>query len=215
MLLVTGGHDFETNQFLSMFRANPEVSVRHVVYPEAQTWFASEKAGEYDVLVFYDMWPEISAEARKDLLARIADGKGMVALHHTLAANQKWAGYADLVGGKYHTEKWSKDGVEQPASTYLHDVDFRVRILDPEHPVTRGLKDFEIHDETYGGFEVRPGVHPLLGTDEKTSGPVIGWAHEKGKSRIVYVQLGHDHHAFQNANYRRIVAQAIRWTARR
>jgi type 1 glutamine amidotransferase len=31
----------------------------------------------------------------------------------------------------------------------------------------------------------------------------------------VYLQLGHDHWAYENPNYRELVARAIRWVARR
>ena len=44
-------------------------------------------------------------------------------------------------------------GTEKPASTYKHDVDFKVHVEDPNHPVTHGIKDFAIHDETYGKID--------------------------------------------------------------
>ena len=34
-------------------------------------------------------------------------------------------------------------------------------------------------------------------------------------SRVVYLQLSHDHKAYENPNYQKLVAQAIRWTAKR
>ena len=34
-----------------------------------------------------------------------------------------------------------------------------------------------------------------------------------GKSRVAFVQLGHDHFAYENPSYRKLVAQAIQWTA--
>jgi hypothetical protein len=40
---------------------------------------------------------------------------------------------------------------------------------------------------------------------------VIGWAKTNGLSRWVYVQLGHDHHAYANPHYRQLVQQAIQW----
>jgi uncharacterized protein len=213
VLLVTGGHDFQTNQFLAMFAADPGVSVRQVNHPRAHEWFRAARASEYDVMVFYDMWQEIGPEARRDLLERVREGKGLVALHHALASYQDWDDYARLIGGRYHLAKRIENGVEIPGSTYLHDVTFQVRIAAPDHPVTRGIRDFTIHDETYGGFEVKAGVTPLLETDEQTSGPILAWARQEVRGRVVYLQLGHDHHAYEHPAFRQLVAQAIRWVA--
>jgi len=88
-----------------------------------------------------------------------------------------------------------------------------VRVVDPQHPVTQGLTDFVIHDETYGGYEVLPRAVPLLTTDHPESSPVLAWAGVWGRSRVVSIQLGHDHFAYENPNYRKLVSQAIRWVA--
>jgi uncharacterized protein len=213
VLLVHGGHDFETNQFLQVFRDNPKISFTTVEHPKAQEWFRPERAGDYDVLVFYDMWHTISEQGKADLVSLLKAGKPLVALHHTLAAFQKWDEYANIIGGRYHQAKWSQGGVEKPASTYEHDVDFTVRVSDPNHPVTRGIRDFRIHDEVYGGFEVKPESHILLTTDEPKNGRDLGWWKTYGQARIVYLQLGHDHQAYENPNYRKLVAQAIDWAA--
>jgi type 1 glutamine amidotransferase len=215
LLLVTGGHDYETNQFRQVFQDDPGVSVQAVAHPQAHAWFKAGAASGYDTIVLYDMWAEISPDSQKDLVDRLQEGKGLLALHHCLGSYQKWDEYARIVGGRYHLQKYTVDGVEKPGSTYKHDVRFKVRIAPGNHPVTQGLADFEILDETYGGFEVRPGVTPLLTTDEPTSGPTIGWTHTYGKARVVYLELGHDHAAYENPNYRRLVSQAIRWVSPR
>lgn len=215
VLLITGGHDFEREPFFKVFQDNPGITFEAVEHPQAQARWKADAARQYDVIVLYDMWQPITDEAKADFLARLKEGKGLVALHHCLASYQDWPAYAEIIGGKYRLAKTVVNGVEKPGSTYRHDVDFTVRIADPRHPVTRGLKDFAIHDETYGGFDVSPRSHVLLTTDAPTSGPAIGWAKTYGKARVVYLQLGHDHQAYENSNYRKLVAQAIRWTARR
>jgi uncharacterized protein len=215
VLVIYGGHDFETNQFLRVFEENGDITFKTAVYPQAQALFKAEAARDYDVLVFYDMWPELSEEAKADLTNRLREGKGLLAMHHCLASFQKWDEYRNIIGGRYHTQKWTDHGVEKPGSTYQHDVDFKVNVADPDHFITRGVKDFTIHDEVYGGFEVLPEVHVLLTTDEPKNGHNVAWAKSYGAARIVYLQLGHDHQAYENANYRRLVKQAIQWVARR
>ena len=83
--------------------------------------------------------------------------------------------------------------------------------MNHEHPVTDGLDDFIIHDEVYGGFNVLPTVQPLLSTDHPESGKVIAWTNNYGKSRIIYIQLGHDHNSYRDPNYRRLIQQSIEW----
>ncbi len=79
------------------------------------------------------------------------------------------------------------------------------------HPVTAGLSDFELFDETYKGFYVEPGVTPLLLTDDPTSNPVIGWTKQYGKARVVTLQSGHDVPTFENSDFRRLLKQSIEW----
>src|ERR1041384_5397666 len=99
VLLVHGGHDFETNQFFQVFRDNPEITFTPVQHPKAQAWFKPDRAREYDVLVFYDMWQDISEEAKTDLVSLIKGGKPLVALHHSLGSYQKWDEDANIIGG--------------------------------------------------------------------------------------------------------------------
>ena len=212
VLVVTGGHDYERAPFEQMFRSFDDMECRFVEHPQALDWFKAENAGKYDVVVLYDMWKNISPDAQKDFTALFKSGKGLVALHHCLAGYQNWDEYKGIIGGKYHEGKWTQNGVEKPANTYKHDVNFTVQITDPNHSVTKGLKDFEILDETYGGFEVLPSSKPLLTTTEPTSGKTIAWTSDYGKTHAVYIALGHDHNAYENPNYRALVSQSIRWT---
>jgi len=91
-----------------------------------------------------------------------------------------------------------RDGVRKERSKWLHDVTFPVRVADRNHPVTRGIADFEIHDETYILFDVHAGVTVLLTTDAPTSQPTLAWAKTYEAARVVYLQLGHDHLAYEN-----------------
>jgi len=198
-----------------LFKENPEISYRAAEHPRAQELLSANGAGQFDVLVLYDMHQEISDEAKADFLARLNEGKGLVVLHHAVADYQKWPDYARVIGARYYLEKTVVDGVEKARSVYQHDMNFTVHVADPSHPVTMGVKDFEIHDETYNLFDVAADCHPLLTTEEPKSNKIIGWSKTYGKARIVYLQSGHDHFAYENPNYQKILAQAIRWTAKK
>ena len=212
VLIVTGGHEFEKASFFKMFEENPKITVKAVEHPNAYEWFKPEHAGDYDVILLYDMCQNLPPEAQTNLLALLKSGKGLVALHHSLCSYQDWPEYEKIIGGKYHLAKWSDAAGEKPASTYKHGVDFMVKVSAAPHPVTRGLKDFAIHDETYGLTTVTADVLPLLSTDETTSGRTLAWAKSYEKARVVYCALGHDHTAYENPSLRQFIAQAIEWT---
>jgi type 1 glutamine amidotransferase len=107
------------------------------------------------------------------------------------------------------------DGVEKPRSAFKHGMHFKIHIADTDHPVTLGVKDFDMHDEVYKWFDVYPESPPLLTTDEPESNKVIGWTKTYEAARVVYLQSGHDHFAYENPNYQRLLRQAIRWAAKR
>jgi hypothetical protein len=128
------------------------------------------------------------------------------------ASYQDWGEFERIIGGKYHLEE-SKD---HKTSSYKHDVDFKIEIVEKSssHPIVQGMEDFEIHDEVYGNFTVRKHVKPLLTTNHPESSPIVGWCHQYKNARIVYLQPGHDHHAYENENYRKLVHRAIKWVGR-
>lgn len=215
VLVVTGGHDFQEAPFWQVFKDNPEITFRAVAHTNAHAELTPEAAVAYDVVVLYDMWQPITPVARSNFLAVLRAGKGLVATHHCLAGYQDWDDYRRLIGGRYYLKDTTVDGKLWKGSTYAHDQRIKVKIADRAHPVTRGVSDFEIEDETYGDFEVLPDCHPLLTTDHPDNTPTICWWRREGASRVVYLQLGHDRKAFENPNYRRLLANAIWWTGGR
>ena len=57
---------------------------------------------------------------------------------------------------------------------------------------------------------------PLLTTNASGSDKMVGWAHTYRKGRAVYIQAGHGPTILQpqhesHTQYRRLLAQAIRW----
>ena len=212
VLVVTGGHDYDTVAFSDMLTdLGNEFTFEFVGFPEAFTMFLPENRNNYDVLVFYHMWQTITDEHKETLSSCIREGKPLVALHHSICAFDGWEEYIRIIGGKYFHVPTVVEGVEYPVSSYEHDRKITLSTVDPNHPVTKSLRDFELFDETYRGFYVSPDVTPLLRTSDPTSTPVIGWAYHYGKARVVTIQSGHDAPTFQNENYRRLLRQALLW----
>ncbi|MDP4222991.1 MAG: ThuA domain-containing protein [Bacteroidota bacterium] len=214
ILVITGGHDYKVEQFNQMLSSlAPQITYQVMELPAAFEMFKPENRNKYDVLVFYHMWQTITDEQAKDFEDCIRNGKPVVALHHSICAFDDWPEYWDMIGGKYFHKPTMFNGKEYAACSYLHDLHFNVKVADKKHPVTKGVNDFPIFDETYKGYYVAKDVTPLLTTDEPSSEPVIGWAKTYGRSRIVVLQSGHDVPTFENPNFRRLLKQSIEWVS--
>jgi type 1 glutamine amidotransferase len=210
VLVITGGHDYKKEQFNQMFESlSPSVSYKIAELPEAYRMFLPEKRNEYDVLVFYHMWQKITDEQAKTFADCIRKGKPVVALHHSICAYDDWPEYWNIIGGKYFHKETMFNGKTYKPCSYIHDLHFNVKVAG-KHPVTQGVNDFPIFDETYKGY-IADGVTPLLTTDEPSSTPVIGWTKKYGKAEIVVLQSGHDVPTFENENFRKLLKQAIEW----
>ena len=216
VLVVTGGHDFEQKEFYGLFDSIPDVTTNEINYPQAAIALKPDLADKFDVVVFYDMWAQgISPEQQQAFVQLLNRGIGVVALHHTLGAHQAWPEYAKIIGGKFHLAERTVDGQTLPISGYDHGQDMQVHVEDSDHPITRGLKDFQIHDETYNKYDTDPNAQVLLTTKHPKSDRELMWAKTYSNSRVVYLQLGHDHLAYENPSYRTLIARSIRWTAGR
>lgn len=214
-LIITGGHGFEQQPFFDVFKSNPGISFVHAAHAKTNaTAWERDDILNHDVVVLYDM-PRTITDAQKAKFLSIFDkGIGLVVLHHALVSYQDWRDYERIIGGRY-PENPAKAGVVTTEVGYEHDVDVPVKIVAKEHPISSGLSDFVIHDEIYWGFRVGKDVRPLVTTTHPKSGKPLAWTRAEGKSRVVYIQLGHGPSAYQNPNYRRLLAQSIRWAAQR
>jgi hypothetical protein len=212
LLVVTGGHDYKIAEFNQMLSSlGEDITYQISELPAAYEMFLPENRNKYDVVVLYHMWQEITDVQANMFSECIRKGKPLIVLHHSICAYDDWPEYTNMIGGRYFHKPSIINGKEYPASSYIHDLHFKVRIVNPDNPVTKGISDFEIFDETYKGFYVEEDVTPLLTTDEPSSTPTIGWSKTYGKARVVTLQSGHDAPTFENPNFRRLLKQAIEW----
>lgn len=215
VLLVTGGHAFDTNQFFATFDALPGVSVERAKFPEVAARLKPGLEKDFDVIVRYDMYGPASPEERKNFLDLMATGIGLVATHHCITSHPAWPEYARLIGGKYLLKPETLDGRDYPKSAYAHGEELDVKVVDAVHPVSRGIRDFSIHDETYAGTWLAPDARVLMTTDHPKNAKHLVWVREQGPARIAYIQFGHDAKAYANPAYQTVVRQAILWAAKR
>jgi len=251
LLTVARGHPYDREAFAALFEDLAEFDVCHAEQPEAAQLFHADACARYAAIVCYDM-PGVDFTSspapgfiapdeafKKQYLAMLNTGIGMVFLHHSIAAWPAWPEYAEIVGGRFHYTPAALRDKQWPDSGYRHQVKHQVRKV-LEHPVTQGIPEsFAMTDELYLCPIFEEDVTPLLRSDydftlenfysakEAVAGSLnsregwthpagsnlVGWVKRWGKSPIVYLQGGDDATAMANPHFRRLVSNAVRWVS--
>ena len=208
--VITGHHPFDVPAFHAAFRSMPEIDF----YPQHMEDFAAdigERRAEYDVLLFFNFHQETPGssgcaadEATKAALETLGDSEqGIFILHHALLAYPDWPPWASLVG------------IQGPNWSVNMDINLHIQVADSRHPITQGLSDWTMLDETYVVGEPDSDSELLLFTDDPKSMRSIAWTRRYKKARVFCFQSGHDHNAYENPSFRRVLSRGIQWAARR
>ena len=213
VLIVTGGHGFDQPNFYKMFDEMPSIRYDKAEVPKDMNLLAPGLEKKYDLVLTYDMnnFPAVTKEQREQYAALVKSGMPLIVMHHSLCGYDNWYEYIQMVGGQYLHKPIEIDGKPYPTSTYKHDIDMNVQVVDKAHPITKRVDNFTIHDEGYNGIYVQKGVNLLLKTDHTDASPEVAWTNRYGKGVVFAIALGHDKHAFENPNLRLILRQGIQW----
>lgn len=147
-----------------------------------------EQVGDYDLFFLDYNGQTWSATARENFEDAVRDGTGVVALHAANNAFPGWDAYETMLGLLWRDE-----------ASHGEFHDFEVEITAPDHPVTRGMDDFEHPDELYHGLtNPQDASYQVLATaysDPETGGtgqdePVV-LARRYGDGRVFHSILGH------------------------
>jgi type 1 glutamine amidotransferase len=133
-------------------------------------------------------------------------GVGLVTIHWASSVNQSnfarlgptWLSY---VGGTWV----SNVGLSSGRSL--------LKQLIPEHPVCRGWKEYEIEDEYYLNPTIKEAKPLLQVTERKGQDVIVGWVYERPDGRAFATTLGHPYSNFQREPFRRMIVNAILWSA--
>jgi type 1 glutamine amidotransferase len=215
VLLTYGGHGFDEKEFFAMFDAMKDIEYTKAELPKDVGLLKAAGEGKFDVVVMYDMCNNANPEQQKAFEEAFAamskKGVGIVSLHHNMGAHGKWDQFRKIIGGKFNLQDCEIDGKKYKTSGWDHDQDLNVTVADKNHPITQGIQDFKIHDETYIGYYVAPHAKVLLTTDHPKNNPQLAWVTSDGKSKVFYLMLGHDKQAYANPSYVKLVHQGICW----
>lgn len=214
VVVVTGGHEFDHDPYFAMLRQCPRLDVTEAAQKDHSELFEDISNWNYDVIVLYNMTQNISPKRQANFVTLLKDkGVGLVVMHHAMGAFQDWEQYRQIAGTKYPLKPQDIDGVHYETGTYQHDVDLPVKVADSKHAITRGMKDFEIHDEAYKGCWFAKDNRVLLTVDHPLNNKPVAWTRTFGKARVFTIQFGHDAKAYANPNLGQLVIRGIHWTA--
>lgn len=100
---------------------------------------------------------------------------------------------------------------------------FKVRVVNKNHPITRGVNDFIVTDEQHFVKYDKDPKYLLLesvnenGLTHKNLGTssAAGWAYDYGKGRVCYLAPGHVITALWNPEYEKLQQNAAKWLLRK
>lgn len=99
---------------------------------------------------------------------------------------------------------------------------FKVKIVNRDHPITRGVNDFVVTDEQhYMTYQKDPKYLLLQSVNENGltfkdlgTSSAAGWAYDYGKGRVCYLAPGHVITSLWNPEYEKLQKNAVRWLLR-
>jgi uncharacterized protein len=178
-----------------------------VTIVEDPGFLASDKLFDYDELVLlfknYDPIPN-QERAKVNLTKFVSEGKGLVVVHYASGAFEDWPEFRDLVG-RVQGKKHDKRGP------------FTVEIVNHDHPITRGMKDFETDDELFIELTGEKPIEMLASAKSNITGKdhPMAFVLDFGKGRVFHTTLGHDVKALQMPGTAELIRRGAAWAASR
>jgi type 1 glutamine amidotransferase len=211
VLVITGSHPFDP-RFYGIFEQPGIAWDKKTQTSQPCAAFVPGFAEGYDVVLLYDFESRIDEAQKAAFRKAFGGGRGLVVLHHALCSHQMyWPEYREIIGGGYFFEE--HDG--HPKSMFTPNIPMTYVPAPEEHPVTQGLSPFTVVEEPYKNVYIVAGATPLLTAQNEHSDPVVAWTKMHGESRVVCIVPGHGPLIFENPEYRRFMAQALRWAGRK
>jgi type 1 glutamine amidotransferase len=142
-----------------------------------------------------------------DNLAKfVNEGGGLVLVHFACGAFQEFKDdFVKLAGRVWNPELRAHDPYGK----------FRVEIVDPGHPITRGLAAFETTDELYTCLDGETPVSVLAEAQSKVDGKryPMAFVLPYGKGRVFHCVLGHSAEALSVAEVGELFRRGTAWAA--
>ena len=211
LAVIGGDHDPE-NITEEVGRAFGAVGVSVEFTEQVERLSAQELASVHLFVLFRQgrVWPRdtdnptrtwMTGEQESALADFISKGGGFLALHQSDAYHPQDGPFRRLLGGHF--------AGHPPVKT------FSVKVVDSTHPVTRGVEDYVVSDEQHF-LEYDEDELTLLTKSYSEDGEApSGWVRQYGQGRVCYLANGHTLETLLNAQFQRLVQNAILWCLKR
>ena len=160
-------------------------------------------------LVFFAMYnartPTLTDTGKSNLLSFVKSGKGFAVAHLASASFKEWSEFKELCG-----RAWVMG-----TSGHGPRSKFTVRIKSQDHPIMKGLKDFEADDELYAKLQGDAPINILADADSnwsKKTEPIV-FTLNYGQGRVFHETFGHDVKALEHPSIRQIIQRGCEWAA--
>lgn len=205
-------HPYGSHMYLHTCRMLAECVRLNGLEPVVSDGWPTDRAtleGVRTIVVYASPGAELLLDGphRDEVDRLMKGGVGLVTLHWASSVRQ-----ADL-------ERLGDRWLSYLGGTWVSNVGLSIdtselRQLLPAHPICRGWSNYELHDEYYLNPTISSGAEPLLQVTTKEQKVVVGWAFERdGGGRAYGTTLGHFYENFEREPFRRMVVNAILWTA--
>ncbi len=213
--VVTGGHSFDVVGLHRLFRGLEGVDA----YIQHMDDFANSSPAErdfYEVVLFYTMLldephdegPGFRGKPRSALEQLDQSGQGIFILHHSILAFPEWPVWNQWVGIHDLSLDLNQLEVTDPET-------LSVTVTHAEHPITRGMADWQMTDELYLMNDPDCESRILLTTNHPKSMRTLAWTRQYKGHRILCWQSGHDNQTWVNTNFISFLQRGIQWSASR
>ena len=182
---------------------------------ESQELFKPQNKNQYDVIIFHDIClDEIPESTKNDIVKVVSEGKPVFILHDGLLTYNTWPEFANIAGMKYFMSRQMIDGEMHRVSTYKHNQEIPVTVVDKNHFITQGIDEtFVLNDEIYDNLWQAPDIHVLWTTTHPESIKDVMYTHQYGKGKVVGIVMGHGPDIFKDRNFKLAFQRAILWLA--
>lgn len=152
---------------------------------------------KYDLVIACMTMNKLSPEEEKSFVDFVKNGRKFMGIHSATVVDESNKDYIEMIGGRFVRH-----------SPY-HE--FIVKVADPGHPILEGLKDFKIQDELYVLDRTPSSASVLLTAFFNDHAQPMLYLRAHGEGKVLYNAMGHDTSAYENPNFRKIVAQGVKW----
>jgi type 1 glutamine amidotransferase len=174
----------------------------HVVDEKGTKLTGIEDLEACDVAVIFTRRLKLD-EGQVAALKKYCDaGKPVVGIRTASHAFQTWLEFdRDVLGGNYQGH-------------YREDAPAAVKPVAAGHPLLEGVKPFTTKGKLYKNPDLARDVTRLLTATTPETTETVAWTRQHKGGRVFYTSLGTPED-FENPDFRRLVVNAIFWTANR